>query len=459
MSNRDMLAALLVTAVYFCLSSTEALAQDLLDGRANPVVDAGPPQLTRATNDVYGGPHGRLLQRHERRSKKNDEKTQVENMGAEEGEEGALAIEHDARQLENDDDEANTNLSFEFNSFSCSVVAVDAFRLLSSNSSAFDYYPDSDAVIPFATPSQVDTDEGFLCEMPSGAFAAIKGTDEQFTELRTMLNRGTLISASSSIEVEMESALTSASAEGVESSSPTTVATLPSGGIQLIDNTGDVGSRRRLGDNTFEGDKKILLVRVTDVDGRAVSSSARTISDKFFGTYGDTMTVTSGFEDCSYGKLKMTYDYGTTKYDSKLSAPGVVDVDIGIKLTTSPQASIIQAAAVAAMEKMNVGFPGPFAHVIFILEECYTSDDECNFAAYGYVNHWLIATIGNNWMYPAVVMHEMGHNLNMGHSGGLDGATYTDHTCLMGNPLFSDDVGRMCFNPVKNFQIAKGNRG
>jgi hypothetical protein len=35
------------------------------------------------------------------------------------------------------------------------------------------------------------------------------------------------------------------------------------------------------------------------------------------------------------------------------------------------------------------------------------------------------------------------HNLNMAHSGGLDKKIYTDHTCVMGNPLFSDDVGRM----------------
>jgi hypothetical protein len=454
MKNRDLLAVLLVTTVYFCLSSEVASARDLLDE-----VDAG-PQLTRTTNNVYGGPFGRLLQRHERRSKKKDEKTQVkESRTVEEGEEGALANEHDARQLGNDDDDTNPNLSFEFNSLACSVVAVDASRLLSSDSNAFDYYPDSDAVIPFATPSQVDTDEGFLCEMPSGAFAAIKGTDEQYTELRTMLNSGTLISAVSSIEVEMEIAPTSLSWEGIDSSSSTHVVTLPSGGIQLIDNTGDVGTRRRLGGQKFEGDKKILIVRVTDVDGRAVSASARTISDKFFGTYGDTVTVRSGFEDCSFGKLRMTYDYGTTKYDSALSAPGVIDVTIGIKLTTSSQVSIIQEAAVAGMKKMKESFPGPFTHVIFVLEECYTSDDECNFAAYGYVNHWLIATIGDNWKYPAVLMHEMGHNMNMGHSGGLDGATYTDHTCLMGNPLFEDDVGRMCFNPVKNYQIAKGNGG
>jgi hypothetical protein len=58
------------------------------------------------------------------------------------------------------------------------------------------------------------------------------------------------------------------------------------------------------------------------------------------------------------------------------------------------------------------------------------------------------------------------HNLNLAHSGGLDGQTYTDHTCLvsnlvhvaicssafkaklvsvnqMGNPLYSDDVVKM----------------
>lgn len=44
-------------------------------------------------------------------------------------------------------------------------------------------------------------------------------------------------------------------------------------------------------------------------------------------------------------------------------------------------------------------------------------------------------------------------------SGGLDGKTYTDHSCLMGNPWWEDDRGRMCFNPVKNYQVMmSGNR-
>ena len=65
-----------------------------------------------------------------------------------------------------------------------------------------------------------------------------------------------------------------------------------------------------------------------------------------------------------------------------------------------------------------------------------------------------------------VQIHEMGHNLNLAHSGS-EGITwddsgitrsvgvggYTDHTGMMGNPLYSDDVGQMCFNPAKNYQI------
>ena len=39
-----------------------------------------------------------------------------------------------------------------------------------------------------------------------------------------------------------------------------------------------------------------------------------------------------------------------------------------------------------------------------------------------------------------------GHNLNLAHSGGLDGRTYTDHSCLMGNPWWEDNQGRMCFS-------------
>ena len=46
---------------------------------------------------------------------------------------------------------------------------------------------------------------------------------------------------------------------------------------------------------------------------------------------------------------------------------------------------------------------------------------------------------------------EIGHNLNLLHSGGLDGAEYTDHTGLMGNGLITD--GKICFNAAKSWQL------
>jgi hypothetical protein len=50
-------------------------------------------------------------------------------------------------------------------------------------------------------------------------------------------------------------------------------------------------------------------------------------------------------------------------------------------------------------------------------------------------------------------MHEIGHNLGLAHSGGLNGATYTDHTGYMGNPCYGDDNCEICFNAAKNWQL------
>jgi len=60
---------------------------------------------------------------------------------------------------------------------------------------------------------------------------------------------------------------------------------------------------------------------------------------------------------------------------------------------------------------------------------------------------------GPYYYMTGVQVHELGHNFGLYHSGGLDGKTYTDHTGMMGNPLYSDDVGKMCYNAAKNWQI------
>jgi hypothetical protein len=87
---------------------------------------------------------------------------------------------------------------------------------------------------------------------------------------------------------------------------------------------------------------------------------------------------------------------------------------------------------------------------MYNLQGCYV---DCGWAAYAYINSWNSVYQGNYYKYAAIQVHELGHNFNLAHSGGLDGATYTDHTCSMGNPLYGDNLGKMCYNPAKNWQI------
>ena len=197
----------------------------------------------------------------------------------------------------------------------------------------------------------------------------------------------------------------------------------------------------------------MLVVRVIDRDGRAVPESAHTLSDKIFGTYGDSVNTASGFRHCSLGKMEMTYDYDGKVDTSVMSAPGVLEVRLNKSLPDLTQPQLVQVMVAAAQAKLGMRLKGPFHHVMFVNEKCYGM---CGWAAYAYVGHWLSNYVGPNANYPAVVMHEVGHNLNFAHSGGMDGQTYTDHTCLMGNPLFEDNMVSMCFNPVKNFQLSMG---
>jgi hypothetical protein len=64
------------------------------------------------------------------------------------------------------------------------------------------------------------------------------------------------------------------------------------------------------------------------------------MSDKIFGTYGDTTTLKQQFESCSYGDFTITNDYGFDLGDAVEKAPGVIEVEIGISLVTSTRNQI-----------------------------------------------------------------------------------------------------------------------
>lgn len=203
--------------------------------------------------------------------------------------------------------------------------------------------------------------------------------------------------------------------------------------------------RRRL--VTKVGDTHYLVVKVYDVNGLTHPHSTTIMSDKVFGTSGDAITMTSQTTACSAGQLNIVAGPKPTATEQQLAGitaattgaghpTGVMEVTIDIAINDSVQAAsrydVRNAIITAVQTKLGFNLPGPFDHVMFNIEKCYF---DCGWAAYAYINSWNQVYQGNYYYMAGVQMHEYGHNLGMAHSGGLDGATYTDHTCSVSSAL------------------------
>jgi len=171
-----------------------------------------------------------------------------------------------------------------------------------------------------------------------------------------------------------------------------------------------------------------------------------------FGTGVDPINLKSGLEECSFNRINVlpkALTSGGEPDDTHEVATGVIEVTIDISLTNQSNSAIRNAVTTKVQNLLGYGLPGPYDYVLYSLEKCYV---DCGWAAYAYVNSWNSVYQNVYYKRPGVLLHEIGHNFGLAHSGGLDGATYTDHTCTMGNPHYSDD-GFQCFNPAKNFQL------
>ena len=134
------------------------------------------------------------------------------------------------------------------------------------------------------------------------------------------------------------------------------------------------------------------------------------ISNKLFGTTnGDTLiTFKQLIEGCSFLKFQVSTDY-PVDISQHLSAEGVIDVNIGVSLEED-RLSLTSSAQLAVEEK--IGYPlSTFHHIIMVFEGCYSA--ECGYGAFAYSSGIISGYIGDYWSYPSVVVHEIGHNLNL----------------------------------------------
>eukprot|EP00546_Thalassionema_frauenfeldii_P009624 CAMPEP_0178912114 /NCGR_PEP_ID=MMETSP0786-20121207/10078_1 /TAXON_ID=186022 /ORGANISM="Thalassionema frauenfeldii, Strain CCMP 1798" /LENGTH=568 /DNA_ID=CAMNT_0020584651 /DNA_START=624 /DNA_END=2327 /DNA_ORIENTATION=+ len=268
----------------------------------------------------------------------------------------------------------------------------------------------------------------------SGHIVPIVADQSQSKQLLHLLKRGDVVSGKTNLDIA-----------GAQIASNGGVALPP--GLDIAANVRQNEQERSGRKLSEQGDKPILVVKVTDSAGRARTESSAQIGDDIFGTLNDPVNLASQMRACSFNKLNIIE--GPVN-ELLRAAPGVVEVTIDIQLTENDRYAIHNAVTEKVNTKLGITLPGPYEQVMYVLEKCYVG---CGWAAYAYINSWMSVYQDVYYKQVGVQMHEIGHNFGFAHSGGLDGQTYTDHTGLMGNPLYSDDVGRMCWNAAKTWQV------
>lgn len=200
--------------------------------------------------------------------------------------------------------------------------------------------------------------------------------------------------------------------------------------------------RRRLSAKPpTKGTLKTLVIRLKDNKNRQPPSTSQLKNDVF----DDAVSLKSQTQACSYGKLKIEPFTGKTPSNRQISN-GIVDVQMDFDMASGTSGKDQKAMQAAKAQLGDLNDPR-FDLLIF----CFPpgSDD---FVAYAFPNS-KYSFYNDKWCgYSGPLMHEVGHNIGLAHSGETAQGEYGDGIGVMGSSPGKDD-NRMCYNSAKNFQL------
>ena len=75
---------------------------------------------------------------------------------------------------------------------------------------------------------------------------------------------------------------------------------------------------------------------------------------------------------------------------AKYAAPGVIELTVPVDITTTTILAAQNAITTAAQDYLGLNLPGPFHHVVYVLEKCYV---DCGWAAVSVVFFFYSALI------------------------------------------------------------------
>ena len=184
--------------------------------------------------------------------------------------------------------------------------------------------------------------------------------------------------------------------------------------IESIPMDHEAVQRRKL----VEGTKSVLVIRA-DANDSSTTSNESTLSDNWFGNGRDTVNFKSQMEACSYNKFQVE----KSTVNSSFGTDGVYSVNLDFNVAGVSDGTVRNAMLDAAEAALGVSNLRNQADYVAL---CMPGGTSGSWIAYAYVNSWL-SVYNNNWCgYVSAQMHEVGHNLNFGHSG--ESSTYDDQS-------------------------------
>jgi hypothetical protein len=197
----------------------------------------------------------------------------------------------------------------------------------------------------------------------------------------------------------------------------------------------DPPERRELSVSKTFGHKSILMLRVSTLDSEPVTTATE-FEERVFGD--SSLTMTSQFERCSFGKLTFELVFGRA-----------IDLVVPKSITHfQTKLELINAVQKEARALLQVDMLSDSADHVMM---CFPPGLEEDWVAFAGVGDWRSVYNSHYCGIISVSMHEMGHNLGLRHSN--ENGAYLDSSGYMGAAR-DNEVGPIkCFNAAKNWHL------